>query len=107
MTIQHARATSLSRAIESTHPRPRDVMAGLVPAIHARTPRRLKKFGLTPKLRRRPPWDESVDSGRFPSVSQLLGVDGRDEPGHDGHSVSQCVNLLALEGIVYRGRRHR
>ncbi len=106
MTIRRARPTSLSRAIESTHPRPRDVMAGLVPAIHAETPRRFEKFGVTPKLRR-PPWEESVDSGRFPLVAQLLGVDGRDEPGHDGLSVSQCMNRRVIEESVYRGRRRR
>jgi len=46
-------------AIGFTHPpRSRDVLAGLVPAIHANTPRRLEKFGVTPKLRRSPTWDK-------------------------------------------------
>ncbi|CAN2535003.1 hypothetical+protein [Methylocapsa aurea] len=38
---------------------------------------------------------KSVDSGRFPLVSQLLGVEGRDEPGQDDRSVSLCVTLIA------------
>ncbi|ATQ70566.1 MULTISPECIES: SDR family NAD(P)-dependent oxidoreductase [Methylosinus] len=35
------------------------------------------------------------DGRRFPPVSQRLGVDGRDEPGHDGGRVSLCVNPTA------------
>lgn len=47
-----------------------------------------------------PSWDESVDSGRFPAISRLPGVDCRDKPGHDGGGILRWVNPIAGKGRV-------
>jgi natural product biosynthesis luciferase-like monooxygenase protein len=49
----------------------------------------------------------SVDNALRPHISRLLGVDGRDEPGHDGGRASRNMNAIARGGGgAGRGTEH-